>query len=354
MPETPLFSVVIPVYNKEPHIARTLSSVLAQTYTDFDLLVVCDPSTDNSTAEVEKSTDPRIRIFHRSERGPGGSLARNLGIQQARTKWIAFLDADDEWLPDHLMRLNALTQEFPDQKILSAGWEVRGDGDKRIDPYSSRNLGRPAHVVKRKEYLRSEIEFGRPICSDVACIQRDLLIDIGGFPDEAKFGRGGDVDTWFRCVMQAGALVHSNHIGAIYHLDAVNRGAMIDIADFRLSYRNSVLYWMDKIDNKETISLLRIREYKMIISGWLGNLLISAAPHTIFIPMVKSNIPNNIIARGFFLCFLSLLPKRLAVAIYKIRKDLGPKLKRLIGRPARHHTHSNPESSPPGKTSKLS
>lgn len=353
MPETPLFSVVIPVYNKEPHIARTLSSVLAQTYTDFDLLVVCDPSTDNSTAEVEKFTDPRIRIFHRSERGPGGSLARNLGIQQARTKWIAFLDADDEWLPDHLMRLNALTQEFPDQKILSAGWEVRGDGDKRIDPYSSRNVGRPAHVVKRKEYLRSEIEFGRPICSDVACIQRELLIDVGGFPDQAKFGRGGDVDTWFRCIMQAGSLAHSNHIGAIYHLDAVNRGSLINVADFGSSYRSSILYWVDKTNDKDIVYLLNSRDYFMEISGWTGNLLIVSENHTIFIPRIKKNLPKNIVVRGLFLCLLSLLPKRLAVAVYKVRRDLGSKLKRLIGCPAHHRTHSDPESSAHKKASKL-
>ena len=352
MSEAPLFSVVIPVYNKEPHIARTLSSVLAQTYRDFDLLVVCDPSTDSSTAEVEKFTDPRIRIFHRSERGPGGSLARNLGIQRARTKWVAFLDADDEWLPDHLMRLNDLIQEFPDQKILSAGWEIRGDGDKRIDPYSLKKVGRLPHIVNRKEYLQAETRFERPICSDVACVQKDLLVDIGGFPDQAKLGRGGDVDTWFRCVMQAGSLAYSNHIGAIYHLDATNRGSMINPANFISSYRDNILYWLDKTEGDKISSLLYARDYMMVISGWVGNLLIRSAPHKIFVPKIGKVFPKNLVIRGILFCILSLLPKRFAVAVYNMRKDLGPKLKRLLRRPPHHPAPSDPETSSPRKTAK--
>lgn len=71
--QKPFFSVIVPVYNKEPHIARSIGSILNQTFTDFELIIVCDPSTDESDAEVAKFIDARIRVFHRDEPGSGGS-----------------------------------------------------------------------------------------------------------------------------------------------------------------------------------------------------------------------------------------------------------------------------------------
>src|SRR5690554_2524745 len=120
----PFFSVVIPVYNKEPHIARSINSVLNQSFQDVELIIVCDPSTDNSNAEVAKFTDPRIRVFHRDEPGPGGYAARNLGIKEAKAEWIAFLDADDEWYLDHLAEMKNLFVDFPNVSVMSCAREI--------------------------------------------------------------------------------------------------------------------------------------------------------------------------------------------------------------------------------------
>jgi glycosyltransferase involved in cell wall biosynthesis len=102
MSDNPFFSVIVPVYNKEKYVHRAVSSILNQSYKDFELIIVCDPSTDNSNAEVEKFTDPRIRVFHRDKPGPGGYAARNLGIENSKGQWISFLDADDVWYSSHL------------------------------------------------------------------------------------------------------------------------------------------------------------------------------------------------------------------------------------------------------------
>lgn len=95
-----LISVIIPLYNKESSIAQTLQSVFSQDYSDFEIVVVDDGSTDNSVEIVEAMNDPRIRLIKQENGGP--SKARNTGVKNAKGEWIVFLDADDEMLPNAL------------------------------------------------------------------------------------------------------------------------------------------------------------------------------------------------------------------------------------------------------------
>ena len=97
------FSVVIPLYNKANYIENTLKSVLDQTFTDYEIIVINDGSTDESEAVVRQFNDKRIQIFH--QKNQGVSVTRNLGIEKSTGKLIAFLDADDYWLPNHLQEL---------------------------------------------------------------------------------------------------------------------------------------------------------------------------------------------------------------------------------------------------------
>ena len=102
--------IIIPLYNKEATVARSIQSVLDQTYADWRLIIVNDGSTDASLAAVRRFTDPRIEIVEQENRGPGA--ARNRGIHQADAPYIAFLDADDQWYPPHLENaVNALEQD---------------------------------------------------------------------------------------------------------------------------------------------------------------------------------------------------------------------------------------------------
>ncbi len=93
-------SVIIPVYNVEKYIAETIRSVLEQTYQNFEILIIDDGSSDQSREICQQFTDPRIRIIHQKNRGLAG--ARNTGIRNAQTDYIAFLDGDDLWLPEKL------------------------------------------------------------------------------------------------------------------------------------------------------------------------------------------------------------------------------------------------------------
>lgn len=99
-----MFSVVIPLYNKEVSVKNTLESVLNQTFKEFEIVIVNDGSTDNSLEIVKKIKDDRIRIIDKPNGGV--SSARNRGIKEAKYEWIAFLDADDLWMKDKLRLVN--------------------------------------------------------------------------------------------------------------------------------------------------------------------------------------------------------------------------------------------------------
>jgi glycosyltransferase involved in cell wall biosynthesis len=103
---TPLFSVIIPVFNRADVLAAAISSVLDQTCADFEIIVVDDGSRDDPRSVVESFSDPRIR-FHRQD-NRGGGAARNAGIDLARGRYVAFLDSDDRYLPGHLQAMRAL------------------------------------------------------------------------------------------------------------------------------------------------------------------------------------------------------------------------------------------------------
>ena len=105
------FSVVIPLYNKEHYIEKTIRSVLAQTCPDYEVIVVDDGSKDSSLALAKKIEGGNIRVI--AQENQGVSVARNTGILNASGKYICFLDADDEWRPDYLATIQSLTDKYP-------------------------------------------------------------------------------------------------------------------------------------------------------------------------------------------------------------------------------------------------
>ena len=217
----PFFSVVMPIYNKGPHIGRAIRSVLNQSFEDFELILVNDASTDNSLEEIEKVVDPRIRLFHREVPGPGGYAARNLGIREAYAEWVAFLDADDEWYPQHLEEYLKIISKFPAVGMLSCGYRIEDRSYGDVNPYFKQYHQFGDHIIPKRVFLEQFAKNSFIQFTSCSCIKRSLLEAIGGFPD-GIVTKAGDIYTWIMCALNTDVIAWSAHLGAIYHQDSEN------------------------------------------------------------------------------------------------------------------------------------
>ena len=129
-----MISVIIPLYNKELIVERSVRSVLTQSFRDIELIVVDDGSTDRSLSVVQAVKDPRLRIIRQENGGP--SKARNTGTRNARGEWILFLDADDELLPGALETYGQLIVEHSDADIIDCGQMVRRGTEQHLVGHS--------------------------------------------------------------------------------------------------------------------------------------------------------------------------------------------------------------------------
>lgn len=206
------FSIIIPLYNKQNYIRRTLESVLSQTYTDFEVIVVNDGSKDNSLQEAKKVQDPRIRVIDK-ENG-GVSSARNRGIRDAKNEWICFLDADDIMYAHCLEEYHKLHVEFPKIRVLCASIDVN------IKKYPSQDR---RYVVTNyyKANIYSEMRTGISLlCTDCICINRSCLDEVGVF--NPQYTHGEDLNLWDR--LQAKYQFAKSEIAvAYYDMGAENR-----------------------------------------------------------------------------------------------------------------------------------
>lgn len=223
------FSVVIPLYNKENHIHRAISSVLNQTVQDFELIIVDDGSTDGSFDAANAIQDPRIRILRQENRGV--SAARNRGILQAKHDWVAFLDADDEWLPDYLETMISLHFQFPSCGVLSSAFL-----NKENDGFVFHNYLQVPHNENWRGLIDYyyELRIAHPFCSSCISVQKSKLLEINGFPENIIHGE--DLTAWVR-LFQVTDFAYIKKIGAIYYLDAEKRSNLT-----RPEYE-AELYW---------------------------------------------------------------------------------------------------------------
>lgn len=216
------FSVVIPLYNKGPHIAETIESVMTQTLQPVEIIVVDDGSTDGGLETVQAMNDPRIKLFQRTEPGPGGYAARNVGVEKATCDWIAFIDADDHWSPTHLSDLHDAVAVCDGQVgcVFSRLAKVTGSREDGY-PVSTRYL-QPGHAHDLETMLRAWLDMRLcPLWTGAVAFRRDVILAAGLFP-AGRARRGGDKDLWLRCMaMEKTAFAPA--VSAYFHQDTVNR-----------------------------------------------------------------------------------------------------------------------------------
>ena len=181
------FSVIIPLYNKEAYIKKALESVCAQTYRDFELVIVNDGSMDESlnvvndfvrTSErMKELTSERVQII--TQANAGVAAARNNGVAKSKGEFVCFLDADDWWKPTWLEEMDKLIEEYPDAGLYATNYVYYKPGKTRV----ALNLER-GYMNYPEAYVHGEM----PVTSITTCMSRKVFDEMGGFPIGIKLG----------------------------------------------------------------------------------------------------------------------------------------------------------------------
>ena len=208
------FSVVIPLYNKEAYVAKTLNSVLNQTYQNFEVIIVNDYSNDNSLDVVKAIHDHRIKIIEHSK-NKGVSASRNTGINAATHSYIAFLDADDQWDPVYLETIVNLIKEYPDESVFATHYRENHNG-KLLVPKS-----KLSKKNKEKSFVISEffkINVGRLIITQ-SCIviNKNVFKKVGVY--DKNITNAEDIDFYIRCFSHFDLAFNFSELSTIYIRD---------------------------------------------------------------------------------------------------------------------------------------
>jgi glycosyltransferase involved in cell wall biosynthesis len=208
-------SVVIPAYNIAGYIGRAIESVLAQTRKADQIVVVDDGSTDG-TADVIKKYVPRVKYVYQENRGLAG--ARNTGIRASTCQWVAFLDGDDEWLPQFLELQMGVLQRNPQLvwSIMNYTTYLYSEnrGASFLEPVKARQM------LGGKDFFESYFEAfqrGAGGNCDAIIVKRDVFENAGYFDEQLRFAE--DWDMWLRIAYKWPDVGYVPEEGAIYYLD---------------------------------------------------------------------------------------------------------------------------------------
>jgi glycosyltransferase involved in cell wall biosynthesis len=197
-------SIIMPCFNAAAHIRRGVSSALAQTIADIELIVVNDGSTDNSLQILKTIKDPRLKIINQLNLGV--SAARNRGIKEARGDYIAFLDTDDTWHPTCLEKLYSALKSCPTAALSYCGWQNVGLPGGRGKPYvppDYENSDKLEHLLRTCPW---------PI--HAALTRSEIIAEAGGFDE--RFSNAEDYQLWLHIAMRHD-IVQVPQVLAYYH-----------------------------------------------------------------------------------------------------------------------------------------
>ena len=256
-----MFSVIIPLYNKAPYIAKAIESVLGQTYRDFEVIVIDDGSIDQSLEVAKTFENKSITIV--SQPNSGVSTARNNGVKLAKYPYICFLDADDWWHPTFLEEMKRLITDFPDAGIYGSGYYIVKNGQERIAPIGVPQGFERGIIDYCEVYAKT---LCMPLTSISVVIPKHIFDEEKGFKSQLKFGE--DFDLWIRIALKHKVILVNKPL-AYYNqdVDVNNRGVAVhkiyspvNHFIFNLDY----LYDSEKNNHRLKILLDKLRVYILL------------------------------------------------------------------------------------------
>lgn len=184
----PFFTVIIPLYNKEKYISNAINSILNQTFSDFEVLIVNDCSTDNSIQIATEIESEKIRIIQH-EKNKGLSATRNTGIKNAKANYVAFLDADDLWKPHFLEKIFYLIQNFSEARIFGTNYEEIWEQTTQMPHNNSDSL--PKDFVGYLNFFKINIKQGIYNHGSV-CIHKEVYEKVGYYDENIQLSQDLD------------------------------------------------------------------------------------------------------------------------------------------------------------------
>ncbi len=220
----PKISVIVPVYKAEKYVAATINSVLNQTYTDFEIIIIDDESPDRSIAICQEFTDNRIKIVHQQNRGLAG--ARNTGIRHAQGEYLALLDADDLWLPEKLAKHVNHLDSSPEVGVsfsCSAFIDDEGQplGIYQIPQFT--NITPPIVLCRNPIGNGSAPVIRREVFAAIK-FQDNLYGEVEDFYFDENFRQSEDMECWMRIILQTSWQMEG--IAEVLTLYRVNSGGL--------------------------------------------------------------------------------------------------------------------------------
>ncbi|MBE9178914.1 glycosyltransferase family 2 protein [Oculatella sp. LEGE 06141] len=330
-------SVVIPVYNVERYIALTVQSVLNQTYTDFELLIVDDGSPDRSSDICQQFDDPRIKLIQQQNRGLAG--ARNTGIRHAQGQYIAFLDGDDLWLPEQLEKQIAHLERSPDVGVSFCRSEFMNEVGDRLGTYTMPQLTN----IDVPCLLR-----GSPISNGSAVVVRRQVFDAIQFEAnlhgttevfyfDEQFRRSEDIECWLRIAIQTTWKIEG--IPEALTLYRVNSGGL------SASFFKQLASWEQVLEKMRSYAPEQVAQYESLAMAYQYRYLARSA-----VRMGDGRVAFDLIHRALFVywhivleeprrtiltwaaaCMLRLLPSAVYSSLSGLAtKRVGARQKRQI------------------------
>jgi glycosyltransferase involved in cell wall biosynthesis len=278
----PPVSVVIPAYNRAATIAAAIESVLRQTYSDFELIVVDDGSTDDTLAAAAQVRDPRVRLIA-NPRNTGAAGARNTGVAEARGTWIAFQDSDDEWLPRKLEK--QMARLAPGTAYVGAycGLLTLGGLDDRPGARTRLRYVPDAGVEPADGHILPALLRDNIISTQTLVVRRDLFLELDRFDEETT-----PIEDWDFALRLAArgpiAFVDEPLVHQRFSPNSISRWAARRLTSQERVVAKNLALWDDRPD------LLAWRYY--VLAGGhrrLGNL--DAARH--YLALARRTHPTN-------------------------------------------------------------
>ncbi|HEO8420469.1 TPA: glycosyltransferase family 2 protein [Yersinia enterocolitica] len=239
-------SVVIPLYNKEQYIERTIMSILSQTFQDFEIIIVDDGSTDGSVEKAEAWIDNRITVRRMEHKG--ASAARNEGILAATADLITFIDADDEWKPRFLENIIHLKNKYPYCGAYATSYEIQLPSKKKIIPTIYETPEKWEGVFTN--YVEKTLK-DLPIISSAVAVQKEVFKEIGLFKEGEPLGE--DQDMWLRIGLNY-PIAYKNESFAIYYRGLENSVCM----DLSILNRYPIIDYLERLLHKENLPYIDV------------------------------------------------------------------------------------------------